>query len=227
MKYATDAQHFINKGMQAQLDLFGLFVKAKIMNIDVGLKLLESLVKSVIEYCSHIWGVSQIQKIKSFQMQFLRRLFRLPKYTQHWHLIPESLSKPIEISFLKNVSFFCTKIMARPKSSLTRLCFDYMRLSINKPKMKLNWFRDVSKLFEQYDCVELLDLDHTLQGNFTLSEASSSIVRKLDLVKNKCTENMIMRMKESKKMPFYHIRKTHCSIDEIMDSNTNWNLICF
>jgi hypothetical protein len=111
MKYAQTADDFVSKGLQAQRELFNLYYEAKINNLETRLYLFDCLVKSVLLYCSHIWGVSVIHKFKMFQMQFRRRMFKLPSYTQHWFLMLESYSKYIEISFLKNILFFWTKIL--------------------------------------------------------------------------------------------------------------------
>jgi hypothetical protein len=146
MLYKSTIDHFVSKGYQAQKDLFHIFFKARICNIESRLHLFDCLVKSVFLYCSHIWGVSVPHRIKMFQMQFLRKLFNLPSYTQHWFLMMESQSKFIEVSFLKNVLFYWTKILSKPKNSLVRNCYDALKLSKDKYSMKLNWYRDFSKL---------------------------------------------------------------------------------
>jgi hypothetical protein len=122
MNYSCVGDYFVGKGMQAQKELFYLFYKSKINNIETRICLFECLVKSVLFYCLHVWGVSIFHKIKCFQMQFQRKLFRLPSYIQHWFLTMESQSKYMEISFLKNVLFFWTKIISKPAYSLVRNC---------------------------------------------------------------------------------------------------------
>jgi hypothetical protein len=134
MSYSQISDNYVPKGMQAQRALCGLFFKAYIKNLDVRLYLFECLVKSVLFYCCQIWGVSLLHGMKSFQIQFLR-LFRLPKYLQIWFLMLESQSKSIHVSFLKNLLFFVTKIMSRPKDSIIRKCFDYMKSSVSKVRV--------------------------------------------------------------------------------------------
>jgi hypothetical protein len=73
MLYKSTIDHFVSKGYQAQKDLFHLFFKARICNIESRLHLFDCLVKSVFLYCSHIWGVSVPHRIKMFQMLFLRK----------------------------------------------------------------------------------------------------------------------------------------------------------
>jgi hypothetical protein len=225
MNYNMCGGYFVQKGMQAQRELFSLFYKANIYNISVRLQLFDSLVKSVLLYCSHVWGVKFLNNIKSFQMQFLRKLFCLPKYTQHWFLMMESHSHPIELSLVKNILFFWTKIMARNKLSLIRKCYDHLQTSQYNPKMKLNWFRDVRTLLEPYNCAYFLDI---LELNEAVNVATvrKDIISKIVNSRNVLDQEMIIRMRNSRKMPLYQKLKTHFVIDQIMNSNCNWNLIC-
>jgi hypothetical protein len=86
MNFAKIADEFIVRGKRAQRELFQLFYKANINNLDVRLKLFDSLVKSVVMYCSHIWGIALTEKFKAFQCSYLRQIFKLPSYTPHWFL---------------------------------------------------------------------------------------------------------------------------------------------
>jgi hypothetical protein len=54
MLYGKVAEHFISKGKRAQRELFVIFYKAKIYNLEARLALFDSLVKSIVMYCYHI-----------------------------------------------------------------------------------------------------------------------------------------------------------------------------
>jgi hypothetical protein len=222
MKYAATGNDFINKGLRAQRELFSLFFKAKLQNIDVRLQLFDSLVKSVLLYCSHIWGVTYVKQITVFQMQFLRRMFHLPKYTQHWFLMLESNSKPIVLSFVKNLLFFITKIFSRPKTSLIRKCYECLKLSKDKTTMKLNWFRDVHSILNTYNCLDFIENEDDV---FCITTTRSSITVKIKAAETLFLQDIIHKMQNSTKMPFYKKLKTHVKVDPIMNSNCNWNLI--
>jgi hypothetical protein len=228
MSYGNVCNFFTSKALQAQRDLFSLFFRAKISNLDVRLHLYESLVKTVLFYCSHIWGVSQLDKIRLFQMQFMRRRFCLPKYTPHWFLMLESQSKPIELCFLKNLLFFCSKIMCRPKESLISKCYDYLRSTSSKANMKLNWFREVSNILKLYDCEDILDAEESIGlENFSISAVRSLILHKIENAKNSIVQSLIIQMQNSKKNTVYKNIRTHCTTDPIMNSNCSWNIVCF
>jgi hypothetical protein len=120
------------------------------------LKLFDSLVKSVVMYCSHIWGIAFPEKFKAFQCSYLRQIFKLPSYTPHWFLFLESMCTRIEISLLKNTLNFYVKLISKPRFSLMYECLDFLKMSESKSCMKLNWFRDLKTLLAKYELTDLL-----------------------------------------------------------------------
>jgi hypothetical protein len=184
MTYSRTADHFIAKGRQAKLELFNLFFKAKIYNLDVELSVFESLVKSVVMQCYHIWGVSFIEKLKSFQFSFLRQLFRLPHFTLHWFLLIESSCKKIELSFLKNLLMFWLKIKSKPKDSLISRCYDFLLLKKDNCKLKHNWVRDMMSVLNTYDCCSLLIDDFNVSDATEITIFKSQVSKYLLLMKS-------------------------------------------
>jgi hypothetical protein len=81
---------FVLKGKVAVKGLFDLYFKAGLNCLGPRLTLFDSLIKSVVLYCSHIWGVSSLDKLISFQFSFLKQLFRMPQHTPHWFLMLET-----------------------------------------------------------------------------------------------------------------------------------------
>jgi hypothetical protein len=153
MNYARTADHFISKGKCAERELFSLFYRANIHNLDSRLALFESLVKSVVMHCYHIWGVNFIEQLKRFSMGFLRRLFRLPLYTPRWFLLLESSCKRVELSLVKNILSFWLKIMQKPRDSLMYYCYEFLLSRKEDNRMKFNWCRDVMVVLEEYECI--------------------------------------------------------------------------
>jgi hypothetical protein len=93
MNYKQTVNAFINKSRTAGKYLFDLFARANINSLESRLTLFESLVKSVLLYCSHVWGLKGINDIIGLYVSFLRRLLRMPRYTPHWFLMLESQCK--------------------------------------------------------------------------------------------------------------------------------------
>jgi hypothetical protein len=225
MKYAKISDEFIAKGKRAQRELFSIFFKAKINNLDVRLRLFDSLVRSVVMYCSHIWGVQFIDKLINFQLSFLRQLFRLPSYTPHWCLRLESQCKRIEISFIKNVLYFYLKLLSKPDSSLLSQCLSFLRSTQHKLKVKHNWFRDVHNLLAKYELEDLLIMNVDSNLPSSLSLLKNNICNRLDVTVSKLEQEEIVKMQNSSKSPLYQVSRTHCIRDKIMNENVSWSHI--
>jgi hypothetical protein len=114
----------------------------------------------------------------------------------------ESQSKFIEVSFLKNVLFYWTKILSKPKNSLVRNCYDALKLSKDKCSMKLNWYRDFSKLLDTYGCSELIQNEPVIDEYCTVNSIRTEIIMKLAVVRESLIQNDILKMQSSIKMPF-------------------------
>jgi hypothetical protein len=224
MNYARTADHFISKGKCAERELFSLFYRANIHNLDSRLALFESLVKSVVMYCYHIWGVNFIEKLKRFSMGFLRRLFRLSIYTPRWFLLLESSCKRIELCLVKNILSFWLKIMQKPRDSLMYYCYDFLLSRKEHKRMKFNWCRDVMVVLEDYECISLVEeeIDVLINHNALYLNVVSKCLTDIN---NKYTQAVIQDKQKSSKNPFYQISRSHCKPDAIFNSNTNWNLI--
>jgi len=123
MSYSTIAKEMLNRGNRAIKDLFGIYYKGKINNLNVRINLFNSLqlVQSVAMNCCHVLGLSVVEQIKSFQMSYLRRLLKLPAFTPHYFLMLESQSVPIEIQLLKTSLCLLCKLVRRPEASLSKI----------------------------------------------------------------------------------------------------------
>jgi hypothetical protein len=137
----------------------------------------------------------------------------------------ESQCNYIEISFLKNILIYWTKIISKPRQSLVRRCYDAMKDTKDKKKMKFNWYRDLLSLLEKFGCDSLVENDPGFDEYYTINVVRSSIISKLACVRDNLVQNDIIRMQNSVKMPLYKILRTHCKLDEIMNSNTNWSCL--
>jgi hypothetical protein len=110
-------------------------------------------------YCSHIWGVSQLPLIKSFQVQFLRQMFKLPNYTPHWFLFLESQCRHVETYFTKNTRNCLLKIKFKSSNSLILICLEALINTKSKPKMKCNCYRDVETLLDNHKLTDIIFIE--------------------------------------------------------------------
>lgn len=152
MNYGEICNSFLMKAKQAENQLFGLFYKANITTLETRLQLFDSLTKSVLLYCSHIWGLGTLDKLITFQAKFLRKLFYLPNYTPLWFLRIKTNCYPIQLCVIKNAMNFVLKILRRPESSAMRQTLNNLiKTSVcTKAKMKYNWYRDLTDFLGKY-----------------------------------------------------------------------------
>jgi hypothetical protein len=135
------------------------------------LRLFESLVKSVLMYCSLVWGVFTAHSFEVFYNDFPKYMLSLPRFTPNWFVHLETQCKRIEISYVKNIALFLCKIMSREKSSLIFQCFNELRKTESKLKMK--W----SNLFSKHNTSHLLELnaEDQFDVSFFKSQLNSSL----------------------------------------------------
>jgi hypothetical protein len=74
------------------------------------MKLYHTLVKSLLTYCSSLWGIDRIDKLEVFQNNFPRRLLNLPKKSPNWYGRLETNCNSIEVEFVKNVLRFWKRL---------------------------------------------------------------------------------------------------------------------
>jgi hypothetical protein len=225
MLYAKTANDFLVKGKRAQRELFGLFYKANINNLETRLTLFDSLVKSIVMYCCHIWGINFIDKIISFQMSFLRQLFRLPSYVPRWLLRIESCCKNIEVSLLKNVLNFWCKIQSKPHDSLIFHCYEFLMGRVDNSKMKYNWCRYLMDMLKRYDCTSLINLKLDFSDAADILIFKSFLSKTLSNVHANLSQKSILDMQSSSKNPLYKVSRLYFQQDPILNSNISWNLI--
>jgi hypothetical protein len=225
MLYSKIADFFISKGKYAKRVLFSLYFKAKINNLDVRMTLFDSLVKSIVMYCYHVWGINFVDKLISFQMYFLRRPFRLPSYTPRRFLLIESCCKRIELSLVKNVLFFWLKIMCKPKDSLIVKCYDFLMENKDNSRMKFNWCRDMMNFLAAYECESLVKtkIDPSNESEILLFKCNAA--KSLSVMNEKLSQRVLVKMQSSVKNPLYQNSRIFFRPDPLLNSNLNWNLV--
>lgn len=70
---------FIKKAEGAEKQLHSLLYRGKIKTLDSRITLFNSPVKSVLLYCSPVWGISMMDKLVTFQNKYMRIYFHASK----------------------------------------------------------------------------------------------------------------------------------------------------
>jgi hypothetical protein len=222
MDYKTTTNHFVSKAKIAVKQLHGLFYKAKICSLDIKLRLFESLVRSVLMYCFQVWGVFTAHSFDVFHNHFLKQLMSLPRFTPNWFIKLETQCKRIEVSYIKNICNFLSKIMCRVRDSLIYQCFNELRKSECKTKMKYNWYRGVNDLFKKYDISHVLNYCTAEEFNvFQFRSEVSITISKLSSMSSTLLSEDTNRMNSSNSMSFYKLLRTHVTTDEFYNTTNN------
>lgn len=196
-------EHFHAKSRWAQNDLMKLFYRAKITTLNSRMQLFNSLVQSVLLYCSPIWGVNFMDNLEVFQANFIRKLFHLPNVTPQWICRLETNVKPIQVMFLKSLLYFWFKIITND-STLVFKCYEEL-IKQSTSETKNNWFRDVKTLLTTYKIEDILDVN--VQEK-TDKEILQLINSKLKQVTIDITNKDVERMTNTKRYANYRMIKT-------------------
>jgi hypothetical protein len=209
LDYTKTCAEFISKAKRAENHLFSIFYKSSIQTFNSREALFNSLVKSVLMYCSFIWGPSNVDLLVKFQLNFLRRLFWLPKKTPNWFLRLETCTTSVEISFIKNLLYFLLKLTNRNEGSALKTCFYALKQQNNNRASAKNWYNQVSNVLNNYGCNEIIECIE--RGE----EIDKCLISKfISLVTVKIQSSDIQRMNSSTSMPLYRNLRTHVIRDD-------------
>jgi hypothetical protein len=225
MNYGQTCNDFIQKAKGAQTQLFSLFYKSRIKTLDSRLRLFQALTKSVLMYCSHLWGIDFCHRLVVFEINFLRYLFGVPKHTSQWFLRLETQINSIEATLIKNALYFWFKILQKPKQSLLRNCLHGLVQQVSSDKFKFNWFRSLKLCLAKYDCDKMLISDPEPNDLENIGKLALEINKTINTINNKIREQNIVSMQNSTTMANYQTIRTHCRIESFLNTKLDWSFV--
>jgi len=216
---ADACQNFISKAKNAENLLFSLMYRSKIKTTHSRLTIYKSLVKSMLSYCSTIWGIDCINRLEIFQNNFLRRLYRLPKIASKWFIRMETGCESFVVSYIKNILNFWKRIVNKPSNSLIYNCYIKLKETCNYKGMKHNWYKSLLRVLNDYKLSETLDITN---DDLELSTIPSQISQCVSKLKDDLLLLDIERMKASKSNPFYADTKKNIYLDNFHMLRIPW-----
>jgi len=131
---------FVRKGLAAQGAALSATKKLKHFNLDVPVKLFNSIVKSTTLYGAGIWGLLQCKPVERVQQQFFKRLLRLPTCTPGYFIRLETGQPHISFEITKLGLNMFERILKSPLDSLLyNSYFALRRVSNLYPNTKYSW----------------------------------------------------------------------------------------
>jgi hypothetical protein len=217
--------HFLKKAKSGENHVFNVMWRCNMKTLDSRMKLYYTLVKSLLTYCSSIWGIDHIDKLEVFQNNFLRRLLNLPKKSPNWYGRLETNSHSIEVDFVKNVLHFWKRLFCRPRNSLIYECYLQLRNQCDNPNMKFNWYRSFRSLLINWNCTDILEIESTAEESNYLC-VKSRISALIDQIRTHSQQLDIIKMQSSSSIPMFQQIKTHCKTEQYLNYIISWNDVC-
>jgi hypothetical protein len=223
LNYKETCSDILRKAKVAEKNLFSVFYRAKIKTFSSRYKLFDTLVKSILMYCSSIWGTNQVNTFNVFQNKFLRKLFCLPNKTPNWFLRLETHSISLEVTYINRLLKFWLRILRHPSNSLVKDCYLALKSCAHKTTVKYNWYRDLESLLDKWDCRHLLELADGISDECDLGMFSCYLKSSLQSLSEKAVSSDIVRMNNSTSMPRYRDLRTHYAFDPFLDYMCHWS----
>jgi hypothetical protein len=219
------AQYFLQKAKLAENGLHQLFFRSKVRTLRSRLTLFNSLVQSVLLYCSPVWALTEHELLTSFQSNFLKRVLNLPKYTPRWFVRLETNATPIKFYFFKAAIKFLIRLRLQNPDTLSNSALNELILLHKNPKSdnSINWFSKLVCLCKEFQVDHIMDMENILEKPVTeiydnLNHALSSIISKDD-------EADIAFMRNSKEFKNISEYKTHIKCEEYLNVDVPWCML--
>lgn len=208
----------MKKAETALIDLKSLIYRSKIDNFDSILSLYYSLVRSVLSYCSPIWGLNFSDCFETLRIKFLKSLFLLPRTTPNWFVRLELNLKTSEIFFVKMCLKFWWKISNKSQDSLMFKAYNTFK-SIQTGNYKKNWYQLLVQLCRKWGCSVVFDKSDT-----TSKQEFHQVLRDIGNIENDSISLDIMAMRNTKLLRVYYRNKTHCIKEKYLRETHAWSV---
>jgi hypothetical protein len=176
----------------------------------------------VLNYCSPVWGIENVDKPEIFQNNYLRRLFNLPRKSPNWFCRLEFDCYSIECDYMKNPLHFWKRLFLRPRNSLIYVCYKQLQIHADNMNMKHNWYRSLRSLLMKWNCHKILEIESSRDDPSYLC-IRPRINRLVSSIRLQPQQLDIIRMQASISMPLYQIIKTHCKSETYLNANLGWS----
>lgn len=140
--FGQACDYFVTKAKLAIGAVWRTMMVAKMTRWDQRIHLFNSIVAAALLYCSSIWGHRYIDELDKVARTFLKQLLGLPRGTPGYSLRVETGSVSLEVSIIKRIIKFWTRISNMAVERYPRQCLTILKDLHGKAsnKRKLNWY---------------------------------------------------------------------------------------
>jgi hypothetical protein len=210
--------HFKNKAKVAISNITGLIYTSKMNSFSSMVSLYNSMVRSILNYCSPIWGLSYYEDIEKLRLNFIRKIFSLPTAAPSWFLRLE-LSNHVnsEIEYVKLLVKFWLRIIHKDNDSLVFKCYE----AYKNRKDKLNWLNQFKKVLKRFKLEKLIETE----GRARLAEQLRQLKQGIAIAISDGQSKDIVRMQQSKEFyADYRKTKIYCRPESYLDEDLPWQM---
>jgi hypothetical protein len=224
MSFEKAKVHFIGKAEVAIKELLSVIYKSKMNTLESILHLYYSLVRSVLSYCSPVWGLKFPDELDKLRIKFIKSLFLLPRMTPDWFIRLELDLRTNELYFLKTCIKFWTKIRYKNKDSLVYKAYQSVKTT---NEYQLNWYSQLEALCVKWNCSSVLNLgleQDQYIGKISLNRALNLVNKHFKKVEDESISLDICKLRNTTFFSLYANNKTHCTQQAYLNDNNPMNV---
>lgn len=148
-------------------------------------RICDSLVISVLFYSIQVWGLRYLDKIERMQINFFKRLLRVPINTPAYAVRLETGRKRLEVRVFKLILTMMERILQMSDERYPKICFNRLRDTKFLPDLneKYNWGKQVFKFFEsigEVNAWKTISFEYILKNKLKLIKAFETYVHEED-----------------------------------------------
>jgi hypothetical protein len=152
-KFNLASSEFVKKGLSAQGAALSTVKRLKLFNLNISIKLYNSIIRSITLYGAGIWGLRHAEPLERVQQHFLKRTLNLPISTPRYFVRLETGQPHISMEILKLSLNMLERILKSPKNSLLYNSYSALRrVSTLFPEQEYSWCLQIENILRTVGC---------------------------------------------------------------------------
>jgi hypothetical protein len=188
-KFNLASSKFVKKGLSAQGAALSTVKRLKLFNLDISIKLYNSIIRSITLYGAEIWGLRHAEPLERVQQHFLKRTLNLPISTIRYFVILETGQPHISMEIFKLSPNLLERILKSLKNSLLYNSYSALRrVSTLLTEQEYSWCLQIENILRTVGCKNVCNRNYAKHrknlgaADLNLAKNSSSMPHYFSLV---------------------------------------------
>lgn len=152
------SKNALAKARTAISAVMGTCTRAKIVNWEARIKLLDAVIMGTLLYAASVWGLRYSVSLETCHLSFFKSLLGLPRGTPNFAVRLEVGVVHIKFKLLKLALNWLYKLKAMPSTRYPFCCFIKLVQQNSSNNVRYNW---ISQLCHIFDCIDFSELLQT------------------------------------------------------------------